>query len=142
MGFFDRFRAATDFPGDAYAALPSTAHMRVVGESHYQEVLSQIVSRCVPAPDGHPCFPVVLVPEPDNPYDSNAIAVISALGCVGYLPRDDARRYGPTLQAVMERGYSGGSCTALLNGGAVDRPNYGVVLVLSYPEDCERHFGL
>lgn len=40
-------------------------------------------------------MPVTLVLEPDNPYDDHAVAVMSAAGQVGHLPRDDARRYGP-----------------------------------------------
>jgi hypothetical protein len=71
--------------------------MRVVGESHYQAALRRLQRTCVPGAEGRPSFSVALAREPDNPYDAHAITVMSAMGCVGYLPRDDARRYGPTL---------------------------------------------
>jgi hypothetical protein len=83
-----------------------------------------------------------LVREPDNPYDEHAVAVMSAAGCVGYLPRENALRYGPTLQALQRDGYAGASCRALLNGGKRDRPSFGATLCVAYPEDCELHLGL
>ena len=116
--------------------------MSVVGESHYQSALSQMRRRCVPGAEGRPSFPVTLVREPDNPYDEHAVAVMSAVGCVGYLPRENALRYGPTLQALQRDGYAGASCRALLNGGKRDRPSFGATLCVAYPEDCELHLGL
>lgn len=92
--------------------------------------------------EGRPSFPVTLVREPDNPYDEHAIAVMSTAGCVGYLPRENASRYGPTLQALRLAGYAGASCRALLNGGERDRPSFGVTLCVAYPEDCELELGL
>jgi hypothetical protein len=116
--------------------------MRVVGESHYQPALAQMRKQCVPGVEGRPSFPVALVPEPENAFDVNAIAVISAAGHVGYLPRDDARRYGPTLRALVGAGFDGASCVGLLNGGRRDQPSLGVTLCIAYPEDCELHLGL
>jgi hypothetical protein len=116
--------------------------MSVVGESHYQTALRRLQGSCRPGAEGRPSFPVTLISEPDNPYDDHAVGVMSTVGLVGYLPREDARRYGPTLQALQRKGYAGASCRALLNGGKRDRPSFGVTLCVAYPEDCELHLGL
>lgn len=53
--------------------------VRIVGVSNYQKAII----------DGHVGDPVVLTPEPDNPYDPRAIAVFDDYGAtLGYLPRD------------------------------------------------------
>lgn len=142
MGFLDRFRAAPQSPAGRFAALPEDGFMRVAGESHCQPALQRMRGRCVPGAEGRPSFSVALVPEPENPYDKHAVAVMSEAGRVGYLPREDARRYGPTLRALQRAGYDGASCTALLNGGTRDKPSFGITLCLAYPEDCELHLGL
>jgi len=76
--------------------------LEVVGESHYQDVLW----RCVGGDDGervrHP-VQVVLLQEPENPYDGNAIAVLLEGNVVGYLSREDAAVYLPGLRALTER---------------------------------------
>lgn len=52
----------------------------------------EIISRC------QQCEQVDLIPEPDNPVDSNAIAVIRENGeQIGYLPRDLAKDVGHWL---------------------------------------------
>ena len=76
----------------------------VVGESAYQDAL-----RGLPE-----VFTAKLVPEPQNPYDSSAVAVMTVDGrTVGYLARDIAESYQPPLlqqpQAV--------TCPAKLTGG-------------------------
>jgi hypothetical protein len=45
----------------------------------------------------------VLVAEPDNPYDANAVSVWVQGLKVGYLSRDDARRYRPGLLALEQQ---------------------------------------
>lgn len=148
MGLLDRFRAAVAQPSPArlpvgrFAPMPQDGFMRVVGESQYQPVLAQLRGRCVPGAEGRPSFPVALIPEPDNPYDEHAIAVISEFGHVGYLPREDAERYSLTMRFLRRDGYDGGTCSALLNGGSRDRPSFGVTLCVGYPRDCETHFGI
>jgi hypothetical protein len=142
MGFLDRFRTASKSPAGRFARLPEDGFMRVVGESHCQPALQQMRGRCVPGAEGRPSFSVALVPEPENPYDEHAVAVMSEAGRVGYLPREDARRFGPTLRALRRAGYDGGTCRALLNGGTRDKPSFGITLCIAYPEDCEVHLGL
>jgi hypothetical protein len=49
---------------------------------------------------------VVLVPEPDNPYDSNAISVRWAGRTIGYLSRDDAARYSQPVRRITASGFA------------------------------------
>ncbi len=47
-----------------------------------------------------------LRPEPENPYDANAVAVIIKGNHVGYLPRETAAEYQPVLARIVEAGYA------------------------------------
>jgi hypothetical protein len=77
-------------------------------------------------------FRAVLAREPDNPHDSNAIAVYAEGGQqVGYLSREHASTYRQVFESVAKRGYEGATCPAMLAGGG-DK-HYGVVLALSSP---------
>jgi rubrerythrin len=84
---------ATLYPGDD--------PLEVVGESRYQDALWKIVG-------GRRGDPVryeteaVLEPEPDNPYDPNAIKVLIEGAVVGYLSREDAATFRPGLLELME----------------------------------------
>jgi HIRAN domain len=127
--------------------LAAGALVSVVGESHYQPTLERTAKLAV---RGAPPLPVttdvatdapdllwfqaVLVREPKNPYDSNAIAVHSPVGHIGYLSRDDAKRYQPVLSAVEHRGSQGGACSAFLQ--RANNGYWGVVLALSHPDVC------
>ncbi len=142
MRLFDGFRNPAQLPAGRFASLPENNFVRVAGESHYQRALSAMRRKCVPGVEGRPSFPVALVPEPENPHDTHAIAVVSEAGRVGYLPRETAPLYARCMQVLKDAGYDGGSCSALLTGGAHDRPNFGVVLTLAYPEFCELHLGV
>src|SRR4051794_19212595 len=107
MGFLDRMLgrmapiAATSNPaGIAPTVLCGDDTLEVVGESHYQDHLWQLAGglqaeriRCA--------IQAVLVPEPDNPHDSNAVCVLIDDGVVGYLSRQDAAAYRPGLVALM-----------------------------------------
>jgi hypothetical protein len=70
--------------------------LEVVGEASYQDNLWRIVGGRH-SPDGRVREDVyaVLAAEPDNPYDANAVAVWIQGLKVGYLSREDARRYRP-----------------------------------------------
>lgn len=90
---------ATVFPGDET--------LEVVGESRYQDVLWGLVGGFQREPVRH-AVTAVLLPEPDNRYDSNAIRVLVDGRLVGYLSRNDASLYLPGLRALMascETGY-------------------------------------
>jgi HIRAN domain len=116
--------------GDGYLA--------VVGESHYQDALRRTASACTPGEEGRPSFQAVLVSEPNNPYDANAIAVLSTEGRLGYLSREDAIEYREVLAEVKRQGSDGGACIAHLNGGVPGKPSYGVTLLLAHPDKCLR----
>jgi hypothetical protein len=126
--------------------LASGALCSVVGESYYQPALERTAAMAV---DGGPPLPVtvsvkderdlpwfqaVLVREPDNAYDSNAIAVYSPAGKIGHLSREDAEEYQDVLLAVEEGGAHGGACSAFLR--RADNGYWGVVLALSTPDFC------
>lgn len=137
MGLFQRSSRAARLPRGNFAPLPEDNFLGVVGESHCQPALLRLRRRCVPGDDGRPTFPVALVAEPENPHDRHAVAVVSEAGRVGYIARDQAARFSGTMALLRELGYDGGSCTGILNGGDAERPSIGVVLAVSYPEDCE-----
>ena len=108
MGIFDRLM------GGKRSALPEEAQRRqtvtarlytgdedleVVGESRYQESLRSICN-VDPGVKVRQEVTAVLVPEPANPYDSNAVSVQIDGAVVGYLPRDVAAQYAPGLSRL------------------------------------------
>src|SRR5512132_4028991 len=76
----------------------------VVGEASYQDNLWRVVGGRG-SPDDRVRVDVyaVLVAETDNPYDANAVSVWVQGLKVGYLSRDDARRYRPGLLALEQK---------------------------------------
>ncbi len=64
----------------------------MVGESHYQEALARVVGGHQRNGVQYPCV-AVLEPEPNNPYDSEAVVVKVGGATVGYLSRGDARAH-------------------------------------------------
>jgi hypothetical protein len=109
-------------------------HCAVVGESFYQDALRATNRICTVGPDGRAAFTAALVPEPDNPYDANAIAIHSPEGKVGHLSRDAALEYQDLFAEITRRGYQGGACEAHLVGGEPGKPSFGVVLHLADPD--------
>jgi len=92
-------------------------YLGAVGESQYQSALRRV------ARTGRLCW-ASLVPEPENPFDSNAVAVRIQDETVGYLCRADARRYQKrllTLPQPLE-------VPAKLIGGTWGKPSFGVLL--------------
>ncbi len=96
----------------ALFVLPAGALLGIAGESHYTSAIRKlgrtgeqsaraltVVSELAEDVAGREpdrklrWFEAQLVPMPDNPYDANAVAVVSPHGQVGYLPRDDAAQY-------------------------------------------------
>jgi hypothetical protein len=130
--------------------------VEVVGESYRQDVLRRlatVTTGCAPyleelsgsalkraqTDTGLKWFRAVLVREPENEYDENAIAVYAdAVGRVGYLNSDDAIDYQPVFEELDRHGCSIGGCPAFLIGGVRGKPNYGVILCLSEPDEIIR----
>ena len=120
----------------------------VVGESRRQDILEETLRQAEPLPplpvvdfaeevarqEELPWFTAALVREPDNPFDSNAIAVWSPLGPIGYLSRDDAFEYQQVMTALHLAGVDGGVCSAFLR--RADNGMLGAVLALSIPRVC------
>lgn len=75
------------------AWLPGRTEVQVAGESFHQAAISAVEARRSP---GSPLI-AVLVPDPANAYDPNALAVYVNEQHVGFLPRDIAWRMRPAL---------------------------------------------
>ncbi len=75
--------------------------LEVVGESHYQDALWEIVGGFRRDPVRHP-IEAVLAPEPANPHDPNAVGVVIEGLLTGYLSREDAVAYLPGLLRLMQ----------------------------------------
>ncbi len=97
-----------------------TYPVNVVGESFQNDDGSdrqKIIRRCRVG------MPISLQPEPDNPYDSHAIAVVSEHGQIGYLARGswvaEALDEGKTVNATIK---------GIEKSGPLFKRMYGVVL--------------
>jgi hypothetical protein len=123
----------------------------VVGESYRQDTLRRVAGVATDATpylddldsgaldiaetEDRSWFRAALIREPTNPVDPQAIAVhASGVGLVGYLSREDARRYGDVVKAAEEQGFAALSCPAMLSGGEAGK-SFGVVLAISSPGD-------
>ena len=84
-------------------------------------------------------FTAVLVREPHNEYDANAIAIYSAQGKVGHLSSESALLYQDVLVEVERQGSQGAACSAFLR--RADNGNWGVVLTVSDPDTCLEDLG-
>jgi hypothetical protein len=116
-----------------------------VGVSHYQLALAEICGSEHWERVRFDCQ-AALVPEPDNPYDANAVRVFA--NCrgsyiqVGYLSRRAAVEYGPAVRRAAELG-----CTIACQGHIAGReegsetPNLGVFLDLPTPDACMGQLG-
>ena len=100
--------------------------LRVTGAPHYQEELAAAAGPKRPGGvEDRRRF--ALVAEPDNPHDPHAIAVHVEGGAkIGYLPREEAQRYGRLMDAVAARGRRPVTDGVIL-GGDADRDSLFVV---------------
>jgi hypothetical protein len=108
--------------------------VRAVGTSHYQDALLGLSGR---QGDEEVRLDKValLVPEPDNPHDPNAIAVRIDGELVGYLSREENRRWGDVV-ALAEVG-----CEAMIAGKG-GTTGLGVFLRLPTPTEARAQIGL
>lgn len=77
--------------------------LSVVGESHYQPALLSITNSSPGEEVAVDCI-AELVPEPTNPHDPHAVMVRVEGKCVGYLSRQNARKFGPRLKDMLNAG--------------------------------------
>ncbi len=79
----------------------------VVGESHHSAAIKDLLPSRRQGDNGREVdIPVVLLHNPDNPYDGNAVEVRASTGLVAYLSREDAARYAATLSALQAQGWT------------------------------------
>jgi hypothetical protein len=127
MRFLSRRRSSTVLaspvppPGARQTAdLSGHARVGIVGESHYQDELARIAGPKQPG-GVHLETTAVLLPEPENPFDANAIAVhVLGGGKVGYLSREDAVDYGPLVRRNT-RSDAVAACEAIILGADATR---------------------
>lgn len=109
MGLLDRLRGGrreSSGPAPVETTVVSVSllggqdDLEVVGERAYQDFLWDLSGGTV-GDRIRRHIVAVLVPEPTNPYDTNAIAVQIEGHAVGYLPRATAQEYLPGLQHLM-----------------------------------------
>lgn len=140
---FRLFRRKQASSGDsASLTLPATVLNRrqrgfvpVVGESHYQDAIKDAVRNLLRNGEIYETQ-AVLVREPDNEYDPNAVAVyLENGGKIGYLSREAALAYQPVLQQLAARKRVA-VCAANITGGTVDKPNWGVFLDVADPDEA------
>jgi hypothetical protein len=92
-------------------------YLAIVGESQYQPQLRAVLR------SGRVCWATV-EPEPDNPFDGNAVVVKIEGYTVGYFPRGEARRYQKRLLHFARSL----ELPAKLIGGELGKPSIGVLL--------------
>jgi tetratricopeptide (TPR) repeat protein len=100
-------------------ALLSGSHdIEVVGESHYQDALWRAVGGRT-SEYLRIMTEAVLVPEPDNPHDQNAISVWISGMRVGYFSREDAAEYRAGLLALQAQTRCWIALPAVIAGGGM-----------------------
>ncbi|HVM34542.1 MAG TPA: HIRAN domain-containing protein [Actinomycetota bacterium] len=116
--------------------LGGQGRVEVKGESNYQDALDAICGGKCEAGHGRKVL-AVLQPEPENPYDSNAIAIHVDGKLVGYMPKQAAAEYAPIAQLLASKGKVGAG-RAFIKGGwrraDGDEGEYGIELELSPTE--------
>jgi hypothetical protein len=99
----------------------------IVGESKYQEEISEICGGYLKSKEIR-TENATIIPEPDNPFDKNAIVVKIKDKTVGYIAREDTAYFSVMIRNVNE----GVSCPAEIRGGWKRRDGsramYGVFL--------------
>lgn len=102
MGLFGRSRSSSREQQLSAPDIAGTDQLEVVGESFHAHVHHTLFGQSV----GEQACRAVLVREPSNPHDANAIGVfvLEQDGAVrrqlGHLDRDTARRYCRSLDAL------------------------------------------
>ena len=104
----------------------------IVGESHYQRELLR-AKASVKSYEGISYIEAILVREPDNKFDPNAVKVMTAESqTIGYLSRENAVRYGAALALWEDIGYQV-KCRAKLSAARQGK-SVGAWLDLEAPE--------
>ena len=131
---------------EAWKELPKTRvfstrdfAVEIVGESNYQDALRQSKHE-VKDYGGKAYITAIVVREPENKFDTGAVKVMNGqLETIGYLSREVAAKYGPSLELWEAEGYSL-RCQAVLVGGTGRRKDIGAWLDLATTETIELTF--
>ncbi len=136
MGLFSRKPKETRVTVTAEELGGGDFFFHFVGESFCQAELRKIQKAVQPSEDGEVRFTVALIPEPNNKYDPNAIAVYAhKFGMIGHFAREDAAKHIAKLRRLGKTGKVG-SCEARLIGE--DKEFLGVLLDFKW-ENLGRH---
>jgi hypothetical protein len=135
-GLFRRLTSKTSSKPDVVYVLkncPGTYSLDVVGENHYQSSLNQICGGKTKAGHKLECE-AHIVPDDNNPFDANAMAVYIGGLKVGHLSRDNAKLWRATLRKTYGHVVTV-KCPAVIVGGwrrerktHIDEGHYGVKL--------------
>jgi hypothetical protein len=125
--------------GSAMTFDPNPRHyVDVVGESHYQPALERIAGGRTRDGARNPDHTALLLPEPTNKWDANAVRVLvgaaqgGVAALIGYLSREDAVTYRPVIDRLAETGRLM-MCHASLKGGWDRGVSFGVTLRIGQP---------
>lgn len=121
------WETAIDDP--AIIRLTKGGFFEVVGEASYQDALEQICGGRDFYSAQHQCQ-ALLIPEPNNPHDPNAVQVIVDRKLVAYLAREHAVEYHQHI------GMNASSCDAKIVGGWDDGEtigHFGIKLKIKWP---------
>ncbi len=126
MGIFDWLlgrKKNTDERSASLYLMPSLGKfgVHVVGESHYTNSFREICGP--PTPPKTMTVTASLVPDPRNPHDANAIAIVVNGKRIGHLATEDAQRYLGLVQRLNEQG-STVCCHAEIKSGWEGSENY------------------
>ena len=109
--------------------------LHVVGTSQYQRQIRAATVGRKSYQGNRKYIHVVLETEPDNPYDSNAVKVMSGnKETLGYLAREDAQKYSVAIRPWEDSGkWVGCDATVVENRG-----RFGVWLDLDTPAKIQQ----
>lgn len=112
----------TSAAGSEFTLYDGDSRLDAVGEASYQDALAIVLQQ-----QGRE-FTAILLPEPANPYDPNAVAVLVDASKVGYLARADAARYHEPIMQLMQKTARHVAVRARIIGGEDAKPSLGVVI--------------
>ena len=125
-------------PGSRLVDLTSDdEEAEVAGESHYQDALAE-VSNLRDGVVRRRLVVAVLRPEPENPYDRDAVRVEVFGRLVGRIPREDAPEIAPILADLAKHGYLTGTRAMVVGGGigrSGQRLSFGIRLHIASYDD-------
>jgi hypothetical protein len=118
-GFLNRLRLVPE-QREPQRVVGLMVDIAVHGESFHAEHIRKLLRKY-----GRGDFEIILVAEPANPYDSNAVAVHADGGLAGHLPRKVAPAWQPMILAANSEGFIVAG-TASIWGGTKGKENLGI----------------